>query len=146
MTTRSTLPPTAFRACAMRSAVAVCMPSAVGVLPLAAIALIFVASCAAVDVQAVASELAVVPLNVVIPTWFPVAPMPPLFARSVTSWLAAFLAQKMRGHPEGQVGSEPELLLPMLPDLSITSSTSLRTSGTAPHGPPQAADETATER
>src|SRR5664279_5419311 len=33
----------------------------------------------------------------------------------------------------------------MLPDLSITSSTSLRTSGAAPHGPPQAADETVPE-
>src|SRR5664279_2514246 len=33
----------------------------------------------------------------------------------------------------------------MLPDLSMTSSTSLRIAGAAPHGPPQAADETAPE-
>src|SRR5476651_1047961 len=77
MTTRLTLPPTGFLACAMRSAVAVCIPSAVGVLPFAVIALIFVASPAAVDVHAVGSELAVVPLKVVIPTSFPVGPMPP---------------------------------------------------------------------
>src|SRR5664280_2282766 len=46
----------------------------------------------------------------------------------------------MRGSAE-----MPELLLPMLPDLSITSSTSLSVTGTAPHGPPHAAEETAPE-
>ncbi len=86
-----------------------------------------------------------VPLNWVIPTSLPVAPMPPLLARSVTSWSAAFLAQKIRGQPNGQLGSEPELSPFMLPDLSITNSTSLMITGAAPHGPPQAADETAPE-